>query len=218
MTKIRKRVLVLGTLVGLAISAVIGGWAYAVSNVEQPKYVTVEQDGLIEIRDYPSLIVAEVTRRGDRGAAVRQGFSPLAQYIFAKDRGGESVSMTAPVMQERQAIEMTAPVTLPQVNAVDSNWTVRFIMPAKYTLATLPKPGSNDVHIAEVPAMRRAAIRFSGIATDGSIAANQQILSAWLKSRNLTPLGEPTFAYYNDPFTPGALRRNEVMFDIKTAP
>jgi hypothetical protein len=28
-------------------------------------------------------------------------------------------------------------------------------------------------------------------------------------------VGEPTFAYYNDPFTPGFLRRNEILYEVK---
>ena len=85
-------------LIGLAVLAV-GAWVYAVSNVEHWKYGVVAQDGAIEIRDYPALVVAEITRRGDRNSAVRAGFGPLAGYIFAKNRVGESISMTAPVTQ-----------------------------------------------------------------------------------------------------------------------
>ena len=47
-----------------------------------------------------------------------------------------------------------------------------------------------------------------------SAKANEGTLRAWLASRNITILGAPTYAYYNDPFTPGPLRRNEVMFDV----
>lgn len=38
--------------------------------------------------------------------------------------------------------------------------------------------------------------------------------TAWLQSRQLKPIGSPTYAYYNDPFIPGPLRRNEVMFEM----
>jgi len=87
-----------------------------VSTVEQPKYSTVLADGAIEARDYPALVVAEVTRRGNRGSAVRAGFSPLMGYIFAPNRPGDSVSMTAPVTQTQtpqadQKIAMTSLVT-----------------------------------------------------------------------------------------------------------
>jgi hypothetical protein len=213
MRSLQKAMLIgLGVIGGVAVLAV-GGWIYAVSNVEQPKYALVTQDGAIEIRDYPALVVAEVTRRGDRNSAVRAGFSPLAGYIFAKNRSGESVSMTAPVLQARQTIAMTAPVTQTPSGAIDS-WMIRFVMPSKYTLETLPKAAGDDVRLLDMPAARRAAIRFSGVATDALIATNETALRAWLASRHITILGAPTYAYYNDPFTPGPLRRNEVMFDV----
>ena len=216
MRSIRKIVLIsLGVLAAVAVLA-IGVWVYIVSNVEQPKHALVAQDGLIEIRDYPALVVAEVTRQGDRNAAVRAGFSPLAGYIFAKNRGGDSVSMTAPVMQERQTIAMTAPVTqTPSDGGAGQSWTIRFVMPAKYTLETLPRAAGDDVRLLQLPPARRATIRFSGVATDALIASNEATLRAWLDSRNITALSAPTYAYYNDPFTPGLLRRNEVMFDVK---
>ncbi len=217
MRSIRKIVVIgLGILGGIAILAV-GAWFYVVSTVEQPKYALVSQDDAIEMRDYPALVVAEVTRRGDRNSAVRAGFSPLAGYIFAKNRGGDSVSMTAPVLQERQTIAMTAPVTqTPSTDGTSQSWAIRFVMPAKYTLETLPKAAGDDVRLLQVPPTRRAAIRFSGVATDALIAANEATLRAWLATRNIAIMGEPTYAYYNDPFTPGPLRRNEVMFDVKS--
>jgi hypothetical protein len=217
MRRWRKIMLIgLGIFVGIAILA-IGVWVYVVSNVEQPSYVLVRQDEAIEIRDYPALVVAEVTRRGDRNSAVRAGFGPLAAYIFAKNRAGDSVSMTAPVTQERQQIAMTAPVTqTPAGTDANGTWLVRFIMPSKYTLETLPKAAGDDVRLLQVPAARRAAIRFSGVATDALIATNETALRAWLASHGIAIVGVPTYAYYNDPFTPGPLRRNEVLFEIRT--
>ena len=89
-------------------------------------------------------------------------------------------------------------------------------MPAKYTLETLPKAAGDDVRLLEISAARRAAIRFSGIATDASIAANEIALRQWLEANQYETIGAPTYAYYNDPFTPGPLRRNEVIIDVKT--
>jgi DNA gyrase inhibitor GyrI len=192
-------------LIGLGLAGGLvllgaGAWIYAVSTVEQPKYTAVVTDGAIELRDYPTLVMAEVTRQGDRGDAVRSGFSPLAAYIFAKNREGETVSMTAPVLQA--------------AGPSDTAWVIRFVMPSKYTLETLPKAAGDDVRLIEVPAGRRAAIRFSGVATDTLIAMQEALLRAWLAARSITPIGPPTYAYYNDPFTPGPLRRNEVLFGV----
>jgi hypothetical protein len=204
-------------LIGLAIIGALvvvgaGAWAYVMSNVKQPSYVSVTLDGAIEVRDYSALVVAEVTRRGDRNSAVRAGFAPLASYIFAKNRSGDSISMTAPVTQTRETIAMTTPVI--QTPSADGSWLVRFIMPEKYTLETLPRAGSDDVRLLQLPPTRRAVIRFSGVATDASIAANEKTLRDWLTARNIMIVGVPTYAYYNDPLTPGPLRRNEVLFDV----
>lgn len=192
---------------GVGVAGVAaGGWYLAMRSVEKPAYGVVERDGPIEIRDYPEMIVAEVERTGDRWNAVRAGFRPLAGFIFAREREGEKISMTAPVTQSRSGANG------------DSAWTVAFIMPAKHTLETLPKPADADVRLRTVPAARRAAIRFSGIATDALIAKYEDRLRAWLENKDLKAAGAPTYAYYDDPLTPGPLRRNEVLFDLQTAP
>ncbi len=201
--------------VGALVIAALGGaalWIYVMSTVEQPSYRVIVADGPIELREYPASIVAEVTRQGPRQRAVSAGFGPLASYIFAKERAGDKIAMTAPVTQQRETIAMTAPVT--QSADESGAWTVRFIMPSKYTTETLPQPANPDVRIVSVPAARRAAIRFSGYATDASIAEQEAKLVRWLETRNLKPAGGATYAYYNDPFIPGPLRRNEVMFDV----
>ncbi|MEM9737071.1 MAG: heme-binding protein, partial [Pseudomonadota bacterium] len=89
-----------------------------------------------------------------------------------------------------------------------------FIMPASYAMGDLPAPGQGDVALSEIPAQRRAAIRFSGVADDALLAKQEAALRTWLELEGLTPVGAPIYAYYNDPFTPGFLRRNEVLFDL----
>ena len=37
---------------------------------------------------------------------------------------------------------------------------------------------------------------------------------AWIDAQGLTPTGPVEFAYYNDPFTPWFLRRNEVLVEV----
>ena len=214
MTKIWRRTLVgVAALAGLAVLGWIGAALY-VNDVEQPAYRVVQQDGTIEIRDYPALVFAEVTRPGDRGQAVNAGFGPLARYIFARERGGPGVPMTAPVTQQAQPIAMTAPVTQQPDAAASGNWVVRFIMPSRYTLETLPVPAGSDVRLVPSPATRRAVIRFSGVATDTAIADQQSRLERWLAQRGIRPVGTATYAYYNAPFTPWFLRRNEVWLEV----
>ena len=202
-------------LILLAVAGMLV-FVYVVQNVEQPTYSVVERDGAFELRDYPALVVAEVTRQGSRRKGLSAGFGPLARYIFAKERGGERIAMTAPVVQQAAAederIAMTAPVT--QTRTADGAWAVSFIMPAHYRLADLPAPAGSDVKLREVPPRRVAAVRFSGRTTDAAIAEQEQRLRDWMARRGLTPAAAPIYAYYNDPFTPGFLRRNEVMIEV----
>jgi len=213
-----------GALALLALTA-MAVFVFVVQDVEQPAYRLVTRDGDLEVRDYPRLVVAEVRRPGDRREALSGGFGPLARYIFAKDRAaegpGERISMTAPVTQQRPAVapEETIAMTVPVTQSQDStgDWVVRFIMPASYRLEQLPAPGG-EVRLSEVAPRRVAAIRFSGRATDALLATRESELRAWLTARRLTPAAAPIYAYYNDPFTPGFLRRNEVIIDLTEPP
>jgi DNA gyrase inhibitor GyrI len=203
------------TLAGLTAAA-FGGWWLLNRSIETPAYTVVSSAGGgadIEIRDYPAMVVAEVVRNGARWEAVNQGFRSLAAYIFAKNRAGDQIAMTAPVTQEPEKIAMTAPVTQESVAGGDGRWTIRFIMPAKYPLSALPAPGG-DVTLTEIAPERRAAIRFSGVATDEVLKAREAELRQWIVAQGLEARGPATFAYYNDPFTPGFLRRNEVIISL----
>lgn len=183
----------------LAVLGLFLFWYLQTRNVEIARYQVIEAHGPMEIRAYPALTVAEVTRTGTRDQAVRSGFGPLARYIFAREREGEKIAMTAPVTQKSE----------------DGSWTIQFIMPSGYTLDSLPKPAGTDVRLREIPATRRAAIRFSGWWSDELFRAKDAALRDWLEGKGLETAGTPVFAYYNDPFTPGFLRRNEILYDLK---
>jgi len=203
---------IIGGGVLAVILVAIGAWVYVTQNVETPDYQRVAEDGAIEIRDYPELVVAQVRRSGERGKAIRDAFNPLADYIFARDRSGDGIAMTAPVTQQPdEKIAMTAPVTQ---TPESGEWIVRFIMPAKYKRDELPPPGGDDVTIETVPATRQAAIRFSGSWDTELFQRKTEELRGWLEQRGIEPAGPPTYAYYNDPFTPSFLRRNEVLIQI----
>lgn len=207
--------IIAASLIALAISAMLV-FVYVVQNVEQPSYKVIKADGDFEVRDYPPLVVAEIERSGTREQGLSDGFGPLARYIFARERGGERIAMTAPVQQRAVApdekIAMTAPVT--QSRAGDDTWIVQFIMPSEFKLTDLPAPANESIRLREVPARRVAAVRFSGRTDDALIAEQEARLRDWMAAQSLTPAGSPVYAYYNDPFTPGFLRRNEIMIPI----
>ena len=194
--------------------AMLGGslWGPIVSQVEQAKYTVVASYNDIELRDYAPMIVAEAEVSGERAQAIHQGFRIIADYIFGNNAATQQVAMTAPVTQQpSKKIAMTAPV---MQQASGPAWTVRFVMPASYTLETLPKPNTPAVTLKEVKGQRFAVIRFSGGSGEDNLKQHTHALLDFLGAKQLTPLSEPTYAFFNPPWTLPFLRRNEVMVEI----
>ena len=182
--------------------------------VEEPAFKTVLKDGSFEVRDYPALVVAEVTVNGEQKEAANQGFRLLAGYIFGGNKSRQSIAMTAPVAQESasEKIAMTAPVTQTK-NA--GTWTVRFTMPSTYTLETLPEPNDPKVELRRLPPARFAVLRFSGLARPSDVDAKSKELVTAITRHQLHAIGQVSLAQYNPPWTLWFLRRNEVMIPVE---
>ncbi|MGD9411598.1 MAG: heme-binding protein, partial [Desulfobacterales bacterium] len=116
--------------------------------IEKAKYTVLEKKDGFEIRKYDPQIVAETFVEGDLEKAGNEGFRRLYAYISGENTTKQSISMTAPVSQETgsKKIAMTAPVNQEKK---DNRWRITFLMPAEYTLETLPEPNDTRVRLAE---------------------------------------------------------------------
>ena len=189
-------------------------WGHFSSRVEQTTYTVLTKKDGYEVRSYPAHIVAQTTVTGPYREALGQGFRIVAKYIFGANTTKETISMTAPVVEQTsggRSIAMTAPVT---ANIEGASHTIAFGMPRSYTLATLPTPTDSRVTLVEVPAQKVAAKRFSMYRTDGRVQTKKQELLAALAKDSVTIAGEPQYAGYNAPWTPPWMMRNEVLVEI----
>lgn len=168
---------------------------------EKAPYTRLKTEGPFELRAYPALLVAETIQPGDREDATNRGFRLLARYIFAEEREGEPIAMTAPVLIE------------PSLDGI-AGWKMRFILPAKWTEDTLPATGP-DIGINDIPARRVAAVHFAGRADDALLADKEAALRGWIADTGLKPLGDVEYAFYNSPLIPGPLRRTEVLIEVE---
>lgn len=102
------------SIVGFVAAGVVviaGAWSQ-MSHVEEPRFISVQTEGAVEIRDYPELIAAQAQVKGNRDVAIGEGFRLIADYIFGNNSTSKKVAMTAPVTQQTsEKIAMTAPVT-----------------------------------------------------------------------------------------------------------
>ncbi|WP_118858145.1 SOUL family heme-binding protein [Sphingomonas mesophila] len=176
-----------------------------------PDYRVLVSDGDFEIRAYPPIIVAEAAVQGERKEALNRGFELLASYIFDKS-AGEPIGMTVPVLQDSGNPMASDPPLFD--DEVAGGWRVRFVMPEGRTLADLPEPPAG-IELRELPARRVGAVRFSGLARDEALVAEEDRLRGWLARHGEScSTAEPEYAFYNSPMIPPPLKRNEVLLPL----
>ena len=195
----------------LAFSLLSGAKAMA---IEKPNYTVVMSEDKFEVREYPPMMLAEVKVTGNRDQAANRGFRKLAAFIFGDNTPNSKIAMTAPVMQkpESQKIAMTAPVM--QTPNANGKWTVNFMMPSEYSMETLPKPTDGDIRIYMSEPYRTVSIRFSGRGKMKNLNKHQAKLDEFVAAQGLKIVGGPEYAFYNGPFVPPFLRRNEVHYRL----
>lgn len=167
--------------------------------VEQLSFEILKKIDKIEIRKYPSFIIAKVDGFGDRG------FNILFQFISGKNTATSEIQMTAPVISTE--IEMTAPV-------LSEKESIAFVMPKKYSLNNLPKPIDERIKIVEIPARIIAALRFSGRWSSSLFKRKSKKLLETIKNENIAVKGSVFSMRYSSPFTPWFLRKNEVAIEV----
>jgi hypothetical protein len=179
---------------------------------ETPKYIVIKKKNNVELRRYSGYIKAEVKiEKGSYRSAIYRGFRDLAGYIFGDNTSNQEISMTSPVqVSEGQKIAMTKPVTV----TGDKGYHVSFIMPSKYTMATLPEPKNSAITLRDVEPKTIAAIGFSGFYRKGKVEKAKKRLRNWLDNEGIPIKGEFTAAAYNPPWVPWFLTKNEVMVEV----
>jgi hypothetical protein len=170
--------------------------------IYKPEYVVLEKTGELEIRQYPTLIVARTRVQADFEDAGNMAFRRLAGYIFGDNA-------------EKQKISMTAPVIMAPEPAGDGTYWVSFFMPEEYQLADLPSPTDGLVEITRVPATKMAVVIYKGGWSEGNYDSAMERLMRLLSSTRWKVSGEPVWARYNSPFRPSFMRTNEVMVPVE---
>ena len=188
-----------------------------VRTVEEPHYIRRPLTDRVEIRQYGSRIAAETTVTGEKQKALNAGFRRLAGYIFGGNHRDTEIAMTAPVSQsarkaDQEQIAMTAPVS--QTGNADDGWTVRFFMPSKWSMETLPQPDDENVRLVTVPPQTVAVLSFTGDRSAAAVADRSEELRTALHDNGIEPKGETTAWFYDPPWTLPFRRRNEVVVSI----
>ena len=198
----KRRMIYLAAMVGL-VGVAAAAWTMTVrAGYESAEYKVVESDDNIEIREYPDLMLAATDSKMDSQG--RDGsFMRLFRYISGANDGEQKIAMTTPVFMEGEVGK--------------SDVSMGFVMPKEVAAEGVPEPKGAGVKIRKREGGRFAVIRFSG-RLDSRVAKEKEAkLREWMKSRGLKGQSKAEAAGYDPPFTPGPLRRNEVLIRLNDA-
>jgi hypothetical protein len=163
---------------------------------ETPEYKIIRQNGQFELREYPTLLVAR-TPMGDGD------FMRLFRFISGNNAKEEKIAMTAPVLVSHEGDDAG----------------IGFIMPAEMPVEEVPTPKAGDISLETIPAGQFAVYRFSGGRNADNEARALKLLLEWIKMQMLKPSpAPPMFGYFDPPWIPAFMRRNEVMLRIEEDP
>jgi effector-binding domain-containing protein len=196
------------TLILLILTGAIPAMA-----TEEAPYTVIKTDDIFELREYTPQILAEIIVDGDLEGAGNKAFRPLFRYISGDNKSRGKIAMTAPVSQEQKGekISMTAPVSQ---QSIQGKWAVSFMMPASYTMETLPTPDDSTIKLRQIPARLVAAVRYSGFWSEEKYLLHKEKLEKWINDNRYTVTGEPVWARYNPPVTLWFMRRNEILIPV----
>ena len=185
-----------------------------IRNYEEPNYKLILQEDKFEVREYTDILVAQSTSPGDYKQSSGSNFDRLASYIFGKNQSQEKMDMTTPVLQEQQSEKMDMTVPVYQQQSANS-WTMTFVLPAKYTIETVPHPLDKNVTVTVLEKVKVATLRFSGTMNEANISKHTQLLETWVEKNELKARAKLYSAAYDPPWTLPLLRRNEIHIPIE---
>jgi hypothetical protein len=169
--------------------------------IEKPTYSVLTADQNFEIRQYDEYWIAECHMPGvtDLSAASSRAFSRLFGYISGENSASQKIAMTSPVQQ------------IPS----ELGWSVSFVVPKDVALDSIPAPTNSTIAIRKVEAGKYAALRYSGLWNEQRFQQKSAELLKAVADAGYTTAGPVSSAFYNPPFTPPFLRRNEVLVPLQ---
>ena len=190
------KIFLIVTLLAMAVVLVTAGCKTSRGDYESAPYQRLLSSGQFEVRDYPALTLVETPVTGPQGSA---GFGRLFRFITGSNEGGQKIAMTTPVF----------------MGGNDGTATMAFVMPTELKPDRVPKPVDGSLSVREIQPGRFAVLLFSGGRSANREQAALAQLKTWMAAEKLSSSSPPVYGYFDPPWTPPFLRRNEVMLRLE---
>ena len=182
-------------------------WANISIALEETSYRLISANQIYEIREYDDRLAVQTRQKNGQNGAFRK----LFKYISGSNISSTKIEMTTPVTQSIK-IDMTTPVTQ---KFQDGEMIMKFFLPRKFQLKTVPQPLSEDLSVVIVKGGKYAVIKYSGRSTYKNFERNSKLLLEALGADKIKTVDHPIKASFNGPLTPFFMRRNEAMIRIE---
>ena len=160
---------------------------------EEVSHKVLSKNGNIQLRSYPDLQLVETSMNQVGG-----GFMRLFRYIDQGNSKTKKIAMTTPVFtQKNEGLE-----------------TMAFVLPASMSSNDVPEPLDKNLRVRTRPTGLYAVYRYSGKRVDGGSNKAKRELKNWILNNDYEQLSDPINAYYDTPWTPPFLRRNELLIQV----
>lgn len=170
------------------------------SAIEKPEYEVLKKAEAYELRKYEDLAVVTAPMKSMNGR--NDSFGKLFQYISGENEKKQKIDMTSPVFMDEGK------------SATKREGSMSFVLPKEIDLKKAPDPNNENVQLDTIEGGTYAVLRFKGWRDEEKQKQAAEALVKWVESEKLKPLGSTFYAFYNPPWTPEILRRNEVWIRI----
>lgn len=165
------------------------------SKYESPDYEVLLKEDEYEIRKYVDFFIVEY--ENDMDPEINKGFGTLFNYISSDNKDSEKISMTTPVIQQmNKEVKKMA-----------------FVVPGKFG-QQIPEPNNPNLKVKKFDEGLFGVIRYSGFSNDTKELKMKNKLESWILEKGYKIESDYMLAFYNAPFTPPMMRRNEIWLRI----
>lgn len=168
------------------------------SKYETPNYDVLVKEKEFEIRKYADFFIVEYENKND--PEIKNGFGSLFKYISNDNKENEKISMTIPVIQEE----------------TEEKKKMAFVVPEKFS-NQIPEPNNPNLKVKNFDEGLFGSIQYSGFSNKSKELKMKKRLDEWLLEKGYQKQSNYMLAFYNAPFVPPMLRRNEILVRISKA-
>lgn len=164
---------------------------------QSPPYAVKAQFGKVEIREFGEMVLAQTPSRlsseGRDG-----GFMRLFRFISKGNAATQALPMTTPVLYRGPGEAQS----------------MAFVMPSGMPAARVPAPLDRDVQIVTREPGCFAVLRIRGGRGARAREQARDSMRDALKDAEWVLEGEPEFAFYDPPWIPSFLKKNELVWRV----